>query len=85
MHALEALWNGQLCPREQMEYQTEEYYDFAALFERNEGKLQASLNPQQQELLRNLLNAQEGMERIREHAAFAEGFRIAVQLLTESV
>ncbi len=85
MNILEELWYGKLKPIANGDYETEEYRELEALFQRNEGDLLPTLNETQKRSLQNMKEQWEEMECIVERAAFINGFRLAVKLMAASV
>ncbi len=84
MDILEDLWNGKICPIEQVNDCHDEYRNLVALLARNEEKLLFAASPQQREDYQRIKDLWEEMGRIAECDAFAKGFRLAVRLVAAS-
>lgn len=85
MTTLEDLWYGNISPNKQDSYWADEYKDLLELFTRNSDKLSATLNAEEKETLEKIHDCWQEMQQYAECGAFITGFRLAVQLMAESL
>lgn len=85
MNVLENIWFGNMEPSDQIGYREEELRNLIHLFERNEKKLQDTLNQSQNEDLQKMKDLMEEMQQITECGAFIAGFRLGVQIMAQSL
>ena len=83
MTTLENLWYGNIRPVEQFVEGNAEYKSLLRLVGNNREKLEATLTPEQAELLEKYCIAVNEMDSISEAAAFIYGFTLAVGLLID--
>ncbi len=85
MQILEDLWYGNICPNDDMRHFEQGYANLLNLCDRNQSALMATLNAEQKVLLDKLVDLWTDIQMENQSAAFAIGFRLAVQLMTASV
>lgn len=85
MTALEDLWYGNIRPVETYIEGNMEYKNLLRLVSRNREVLENELTPKQLELLEKYTASVNEMNSISETAAFKYGFKLAIELLNESI
>lgn len=85
MKILEDLWYGNISPNEQGGYWTEECKKLLEMFNRNNEKLEATLNADEKETLEKMQDCWLEIQQYAECGAFITGFRLAVKLMAASL
>lgn len=85
MDILEELWYGNITPTEYSCIENNAYYKEALnLLNKNQERLKATLNDEQNELLEKLLTASEEFANIIELDSFKVGFKLGARLTIEA-
>ncbi len=85
MNILEQFWNGEICPAEQFIPNDSEYFAVIRKFGEEKQKLLTVCSPEQQAEMERLQMIATEAVAIAERDAFTMGFRLAVQMMVESL
>lgn len=84
MKTIEKLYYGNISPCENMIRGNEDYKDLLRLYSRNQEKLLSILTEEQKERYEKIHNYADKLSSELEKQSFINGFRLGVQLVTES-
>ncbi len=85
MEILKELWFGNICPADDLRPFEACYMPLMHLCDKNQDRLQATLNDEQKAILQRLVDAWTELQLESQSAAFSVGFRLGVQLMTAAV
>ena len=84
MKTIENLYYGNIYLCENMTRDNEKYKNLLRLYSKNQEKLLSTLTEEQKERYEKIYNCEDELSRELEKQAFINGFRLGVQLVTES-
>ncbi len=85
MKLIKSLWYGNVCPIEEIAFLEHSDKRLAELYTKNKNALLPTLNDWQKENLEKICDLWTEMQQNGQCNAFITGFRLGVQLMTESV
>jgi len=83
MSFLEAFWKGELTPGEGRYHPNNGYAKPMQIMEQTEAELKAALSPEQWQLFRQFVDAQQEVSSLSDCENFIEGFRMGARMMMD--